>query len=714
MVRRKDWEEAVAGERDGAKPREQVTGVYQASLRRGGYVVPDTAGTPDIRIPPTATGSALHGDHVQVTVLKARPGHQPQGQITRVLRHANHQILGRLTRAGRYCVVHPKNPRIDRVIEIHRQFTPEEVAEGAWVIAEIREWPSGPHEPLIGRLAEVLGSDDAPGLPILLLVREGGIRPEFPAEVEAEAAAFLERPFTPADLAGRRDFRLSRVSTVDPVKAKDFDDAISLEARDEHGWRIGVHIADVAHYVLPGGTIDAEAYERATSIYPVDRVIPMLPEALSNQVCSLRPDEDRLTMTALFTVRLDGSVDGVELCASVIRSARRFAYEEVQGIFEEDDELRHGLKPPERPSPHPRPAINGALREELLEIRQAARALRLARMRRGALDLDLPETEILFDAAGRVSDLRRAEHFEAHQLIEELMIAANEAVARTLEARGFPALFRVHDEPDESKVRSIVPALARLGIPISLRKSGLTREELQKALAAAHKHPAGAIVQRWVLRAMMRAKYQPENIGHYGLASSSYLHFTSPIRRYPDLVVHRVVKALLAGAAPDAPELEALRANLPVWGRHTSQREERAQKIEWNAQEILGLEFMRRYLGDIFDGFISGVSPMGFFVELAQYPVEGLVRIGSLDDDYYELDEDTSIWRGRRSGRTFALGDPATVLIERIDVLASQMDLILLRKTGKGVRAAKGKKMSPGRPFIPPRRGGQGARGRRR
>jgi ribonuclease R len=293
--------------------------------------------------------------------------------------------------------------------------------------------------------------------------------------------------------------------------------------------------------------------------------------------------------------------------------------------------------------------------------------------------LDLPETEILFDSEGRVSDLRRAERFEAHRLIEELMIAANEAVARELERRQLPALFRVHDQPDEAKLRAIAPALARLGIPLPI-KGGISRAQLQQALQSAREHPAGAIVQRWVLRSMMRAKYQPENIGHFGLASACYLHFTSPIRRYPDLVVHRVVKALLRGAPADDPEFVQLKESLPFWGRHTSQREERAQKIEWNAQEILGLEFMRRYLGDIFEGFISGVSPMGFFVELQEYPVEGLVRISQLEDDYYDLDQDYSIWRGRSSGRTFALGDPLTVLIERIDVLAGQMDLTMIRK----------------------------------
>ncbi len=628
----------------------------------------------------------MHGDLVQVEIQRHRHDHQqPQGAIVKILEHANKFILGRLARTGRYAVVTPKNPKINRLVEIHRRITPEEVPDGAWVMVEIRQWSDSPFEPLAGRLTEVLGVDEDKGISILLLIRQKGIVPEFPPEVEAAAAAIKKQHYAhhgKAEYKGRRDFRGERVFTVDPKTAKDFDDAISLlEARSNH-WRIGVHIADVAHFIQPASPIDMEAFDRATSIYPVDRVIPMLPEALSNDLCSLRPNEDRLTMSAIFTVNRSGEISDVELCNSVIHSVRRFYYEEVQGLFNEAD-VAEGLEIDAQEMPHPRPVIDTHLHSDLMAIRKASLALRAARMARGALNLELPETEILFDAEGKVADLRRRDHFEAHELIEELMIAANEAVARQLELHHIPVLFRVHDKPNEGKVRVIAPVLARFNIPIP---SGgiLTREQLQQALNAAREHEAGAIVQRWVLRAMMRARYQPENIGHYGLASESYLHFTSPIRRYPDLVVHRVMKALLEGKRAGDPYFTDLAANLPLWGRHTSGREERAQRVEWDAQEILGLEFMRRYLGDIFDGFISGVNNMGFFVELKDYPVEGLVRVSQLDDDYYELDSEYQVWRGQRSGRVFGLGEPVTVMIERIDVLAGQMDLLLIRKKKTG------------------------------
>ena len=662
------------------KPGGKVSGVFQAGARRGGYLVPDVAGVPDVRIPPRATSTALHGDHVQVRITRAKLGRQVKGEIVRILRHANKRIIGRIVHAGSYAVVHPKNQKIRRVVEIHRRLDPDEVPDGAWVVVEVRQWSASPHEPLIGKLAEVIGVDDDKGLPILLLIRTAGVDLEFPKAVRKEADALLkaEAAATRDHEPERLDLRGKRVFTIDPATAKDFDDAIHLVERLPKGWRIGVHIADVSHYVRPGTALDREAYSRSTSIYPVDRVIPMLPEALSNHLCSLRPGEDRPTLSIFFNVGSSGQVTHVEFHQSRIHSVRRFAYEEVQGLFDAADE-EAGIEVDLPQHPRPRPIVAEALRADLLELRQAGRALNRSRMRRGALDLDMPEPEVHFDAEGAVIDLRYAERFEAHRLIEELMIAANEAVAHRLERRGFPLLFRVHDEPQEDKLAVIAPVLGRLGVPVPSR-GGMTREQLQTALAQARRHPAGVVIQRWVLRAMMRAKYQPENIGHYGLASEAYAHFTSPIRRYPDLVVHRVVKATLFGERPDDESMIELAGELPDWGRHASQREELSQRIEWDAEEICGLMFMRRYLGDVFDGFISGVAGSGFFVALKDYPVEGYVRIAELDDDYYDLDETSLVWRGRGSGRQYALGDAVTVMIQRVDVLAGRMDLALLRQ----------------------------------
>ena len=415
----------------------------------------------------------------------------------------------------------------------------------------------------------------------------------------------------------------------------------------------------------------------------------MLPEQLSNDVCSLRPDRTRLTVTVIFSVDAKGKVRDVELCESVIRSARRFSYEEVQGLFDEADGAQD--------SHHHPPSVDDALRADLFQIRQASSALLSERMRRGALDLDLPETEILFDSKGMVADVRRKERMESHRLIEDLMIAANEAVARELTRNSRPLLYRVHEPPAEASLAALAPALARFGI--GLPGGGtLTQSGLQAALSKASRHPAGAIVQRWVLRAMMRARYQGRNVGHFGLASPCYAHFTSPIRRYPDLLVHRAVKALLGSRDARGSDIEGDADRLEEWGKHISQREERAQRIEWDAEKILTLEFMRRFLGDVFDGFISGVANRGFFVELIDYPAEGFVPIKTLEDDYFELDEDRIAFRGRRTGRVFAVGDRVRIQIERIDVLAGEMDLNLVRAQTPGAVKRKQAK-GPGQPY---------------
>jgi ribonuclease R len=380
-------------------------------------------------------------------------------------------------------------------------------------------------------------------------------------------------------------------------------------------------------------------------------------------------------MSAIFDIDARGRIGGFEFANSVIHSVRRFAYEEVQALFDATDGTPHaGIGAA--------PEIPEALRADIAELRRAARALRAGRFARGALDLDLPETQIVFDEAHRPIDLRRAPHFEAHELIEEFMLAANEAVARELTAHEYPLLYRVHDEPDAAKVAAVAPVLARMGVALR-HQDRLDRDELRRALELAREHPAGAIAQRLVLRSLMRAKYQPANIGHFGLARECYCHFTSPIRRYPDLVVHRVLKAWLAGRGPGSIEMNELAERLDGWGRHCSTREERAQHIEWDATAILAMQFMKRHLGSIFDAHISGVAPMGVFVELVDYPVEALVRIGNFDDDYYELDDRRMLWQGRGSGRVLAVGDPLTVMIERIDVLAGQMDCIALRRKGR-------------------------------
>lgn len=684
----KDRDGAPSGSSSRLQAGELYTGIFQSGGRRGGFVVLEGENLPDVFVPSADAGSALHGDQVRVRVNRFPSGRAPVGEVERVLRHANKFIVGQINRSRRISVVKPKNTKIGRMIEIKRQFPQDEVPDGSWVIAEITSWPRSPKEPLVGKLSEVLGVEGDRRLPVLLLIREKGVVPEFPDEVEADAKAAAAGPIPEDEIARRRDWRAERVVTIDPKTAKDFDDAINLFEKLTDGWRVGVHIADVSHYVHPGTALDNEAYDRATSVYPVDRVIPMLPEVLSNGACSLNPGEDKLVMSAVFTVHSNGKVSDVEIHNGVIRSMRRFNYQEVQGLFDRDDEIKD--------SPHPAPDVPDAILEDLCELRLAARELRRHRERRGSLDLDLPEPEFVFDKNHEIVDLGFRERLEAHRLIEDFMIAANEAVGRELAKAHLPILYRVHEEPDESKLLALRPAFEHLGI--RLPGGRIDQFDLQRALNEVSRQKAGRVLQRWVLRALPRAVYQGKNVGHFGLGSTCYVHFTSPIRRYPDLIVHRAAKALLGSEQDRETWTESASGHLPEWGRHTSEREERAQKIEWDAEKIVAYEFMKRHLGEVFDGFVAGAIGKGFFVELEAYPAEGFVPIKTLDDDYYDLDEKGIAWVGRRSGRTFTVGDPVKVLVERVDPLMGEMDLHLVRKSGaspaprpKGGKGKRGK-----------------------
>ncbi len=654
---------------------ERYTGIFQSASTRGGFVVLESApGLPDIFVPSDLTGAALHGDEVFVHVLRHREGRASEGEIEKVLKHANKQIVGQLRRTGKICLVAPKNRKIRRLVAVRRTFSLDEIPEEAWVVVEIEKWPKGIEEPLEGKVIEVLGTEKDRGLPILLLIRQDGVRSEFPREVEAEAAEIAKRDSGNKIESRRKDLRASRVMTIDPATAKDFDDAIGLIEKRADGWRVAVHIADVAHFVPEGSKTDIEAYDRATSIYPVDRVVPMLPEILSNGICSLRPDEDRRAMSAVFDVSHAGAVSNIELHESVIRSVRRFTYEGAQGLMDRADGIED--------SRHPITEIPPELFSDLMELRAASNALFRARMNRGALDLDLPESEVWFDANGVVAGLQRKERIESHRLIEDLMLAANEAVARELTRLELPLLYRIHESPAEDKLLALAPVLAKFGLRLP-SKGSVSQAQLQEAIRKAQAHPAGAIAQRLVLRSLMRAQYRGNNVGHFGLASGCYTHFTSPIRRYPDLIVHRAVKAAISGEAAMTAWRERAAPRMEEWGRHTSGREERAQEIEMQAKKIVTLEYMKRFTGDVFDGFISGLISRGFFVELTEYPAEGFVPVASITDDFYDYDSETMTLFGRRGQRAFSLGDPVKVQIGRVDILAGEMDLNLVRGESK-------------------------------
>jgi len=571
-----------------------------------------------------------------------------------------------------------------------------EVPEGQFAVVAVERGAGG--EPR-GRLLEVLGDVATPGVDVEVVLRHYDIPRHFPDEVLAAAAGLPADP-GPADWEGRDDLRGQVVVTIDGETARDFDDAVSIERRPEGTFRLGVHIADVAHYVAPESALDLEAYHRGTSVYYPERVVPMLPEALSNGLCSLRPDVPRLTLSVFLDVDRDGAVVARRFAETVIRSARRLTYGEVRRLLEE---------------PHPGDGARyGPVLNALRDMRELTGALHEARGRRGSLDFDLPEGNVELDTDGTVVGILPYERNVAHRLIEEFMIAANEAVAHELVRRGSPGLFRVHDPPGRERLEELAELLRPLGLQLTrdpAELDDLPPAALQQVLKQVEGRPDEPFLSALVLRTMQRAVYSPECRGHYALASRYYTHFTSPIRRYPDLVVHRCLKALLRGEDPAHPaggrdenERAALAARLAAIAEQTSATERRAEQSERDLLQWKKVRFLAGRAGERFRGRVTGVQPFGLFVQLEDYHVDGLVPIRTLADDYYLYEPEAHRLIGERRGRVFQLADPVEVELTGADLRHRGLDLKILGMPEPPPRAA-------GRPAGKGRAGERAARG---
>jgi len=676
--------------------------------RKGfGFVIPDP-GSPeadqigDIYVSRKGLGEALNNDRVHVRLLPSRPpigpasGMRREGRIIDVVERATSKIAGTFLPNRRGGTVIPHDTTIGRTITVPRPPVKLNVTEGAYVLAEITMWTAST-EPLLGKVVELLGYPDDTGIDVTLIVRSAGVDPEFPPEVLQESEAVPEE--IPAEEIERRtDFRGLATFTMDGPTAKDFDDALSLERLDNGRVRLGVHIADVSYYVREGMPLDLEAFDRGTSIYPVDRVVPMLPEKLSNGVCSLRPNEDRLTMSCLMDIDDEGRVSNYSVHQGIIRSRHRLIYEDVQALM--DGKAEPGLA-----------RKLGDIVPELEELYRLRKILTEMRLRRGSLDLDVPEVEIQFDEEGNVSNVVRRSRLEAHRVVEECMLIANEVVATHLYNLHVPSVYRVHEDPDLDKLRQLQPVLAHLGVKFPGRKD-IDAFAIQSAIKKTSATAAGSIARRLILRSMMRARYLDENLGHYGLGSACYTHFTSPIRRYPDLLVHRLLRETMEHGAPTKgkyrppvfgvglDEDENAKAggrsggsnalpperyrhwerHLPQWTRQSSERERRAEEIEREAVAAKSIEYMRKFIGETFRGMISAITNFGFFVELEKIPVEGLVHISHLQDDFYEFDAEHMRLTGRDSGRVFKLGDQVVVQVESASVATTELNFDLVEK----------------------------------
>ena len=620
-----------------------------------GFVAPD-AGGDDVYLPPREMREVIHGDRVAVRIARTDERGRAEGRLVEVVERNTREVVGRYVHESGLGFVIPDNPRISHTVAVPPRGRAG-AKPGQIVVAELTEQPGRGTQP-IGRIVEVLGDAGAPGIETDIAIRAHGLPFRWPQEAldEAEGWGDRVRPSAKQDRVDLRDFPLV---TIDGPDAKDFDDAVWCEP-DGKGFRLIVAIADVSHYVRPGAALDEEARNRGTSVYFSRKVIPMLPEGLSNGLCSLNPHVDRLCMVCDMRVGPGGKVTASTFYEAVMRSSARLTYDEVAGILVEGDPALR--KRYDRLVPH------------LEHLQGVWRALARARSRRGAIDFDLPEVRMIFDPKGRVARVEPRERNDAHRIIEECMIAANVEAARFLERHKLPTLFRVHAGPDEDKLGELKAFLGAFGISLPTRER-LEPRHVSDIVRQVSGRPDAALIEAVVLRSMKQAVYQPENVGHFGLALPRYAHFTSPIRRYPDLLVHRAIRHALSGAP--AREFVHAPAQMEQLGRHCSACERRADEATREAMDWLKCEFMQDRVGEEFDVIVTGVVDFGLFVQIPEYQIDGLVHVSSLGGDYYQRDAVHHRLVGERTGRVFRLTDRLTVRLARVNLDDRKIDFEL-------------------------------------
>jgi ribonuclease R len=640
-----------------SKPHEKgaLLGVFRRTSKGFGFVrpLPNSSWTDQIYIPIDAGRDASSGDEVLVKIVKRPkgPGRNAEGRVVRVVARATGQFVGTYYERGGEGYVQVDGSIIHAPVAVGDPGA-KGARPGDKVALEMVRFPT-PELDGEGVITEVLGPRGQPGVDTLTVIRAFNIPDTFDDETLDEARR-LAKAFSEDDIGARLDLREVLTVTIDPGNARDFDDAITL-SRDEQGyWNLGVHIADVSHFVRPGSAIDQTARKRGTSVYLPDRVIPMLPEVLSNSLASLQAGKVRYTVSALLQFNAEGIRTDRSFARSAIRADHRFSYEQAFEVMK-NPEAEH-------------PGVSREVVEMLGRMLELAMILRRRRFERGALELNMPEVEIDLGEQGEVVGAHLASHDESHQVIEEFMLAANEATASHLTEAHVGFLRRGHADPDPLRLREFAEFIRGLGFKIDKPQS---RFELQRILAEAASTPEAYAVHYGLLRSFKQAVYTPERVGHYALASDDYCHFTSPIRRYPDLQVHRQLVTLLEGKKPSSDHEE-----LTVLAEHCSRTERRAEAAERELVKIKLLTYLERRVGETFHSVIIGVEDFGLFCRLIELPVEGLLRVSSLTDDYYYLEEGTHTLIGRRSGRRYRLGDSLTVQIVRVDVDRRELDLV--------------------------------------
>ncbi|GGB35988.1 ribonuclease R [Lentibacillus populi] len=637
-----------------------IRGRIQMHAKGFAFLIPDDEDQRDIYIHHSDMASAMNNDKVLVRLeKKSDGGSRPEGTVIRILERAVHTVVGTFEDNRAFGFVIADDKRIPNDIFVPKGMTMGAVS-GHKVIVHITKYPED-RKSAEGEIIQILGHKNDPGIDIVSIIYKHGIKIDFPDEVLAQAANAPDT-IKEEEIVLRRDLRDETIVTIDGADAKDLDDAVSVKQLDNGNYQLGVYIADVSYYVKEGTPMDKEAFERGTSVYLVDRVIPMIPHRLSNGICSLNPQVDRLTLGCQMEINTKGEVINHDIFQSVIKTTERMTYRDVNKILvDKDKELRDKYD---------------ALVPMFEKMEKLAAILRGKRMGRGAIDFDFKEAQVLVDENGKAEDVILRERSVAERLIEEFMLAANETVAEHFHWMDVPFIHRIHEEPDQGKLQHFFEFLAGLGYVVKGTANEVHPQALQKVIEEVQGKPEEMIVSKLMLRSMKQAKYDPQSIGHFGLATEFYTHFTSPIRRYPDLIVHRLIRTYLIEKQMDKQTIQAWKERMPEIARHTSEMERTAVDAERETDDLKKAEYMQDRIGEEYTGVISSVTNFGMFVEL-ENTVEGLVHVSTLTDDYYHYDERNQALIGERTSNMYRIGDEVRVRVESVNLDERAVDFEL-------------------------------------
>ncbi|MEK5084454.1 ribonuclease R [Bacillus sp. FSL H8-0515] len=641
-----------------------IKGKISAHAKGFAFLLPEDTSLSDVFIPPTELNTAMNGDIVMVRLNSQSSGSRQEGTVIRILERAIQRVVGTYTETRNFGFVIPDDKKITSDIFIPKNGK-NGAAEGHKVVVKLTSYPEGRMN-AEGEIETILGHKNDPGIDILSVIHKHGLPGEFPADAMEQASSTPDT-IDEKDLKDRRDLRDQVIVTIDGADAKDLDDAVTVTKLDDGSYKLGVHIADVSHYVTENSPIDKEALERGTSVYLVDRVIPMIPHRLSNGICSLNPKVDRLTLSCEMTINSQGQVTEHEIFQSVIKTTERMTYSDVNKILVDDDEeLKQKYEP---------------LVPMFKDMERLAEILRDKRMNRGAVDFDFKEAKVLVDDEGAVKDVVIRERSVAEKLIEEFMLVANETVAEHFHWMNVPFIYRIHEEPNAEKLQKFLEFVTTFGYVVKGTAGNIHPRALQSILDAVRDRPEETVISTVMLRSMKQAKYDPQSLGHFGLSTEFYTHFTSPIRRYPDLIVHRLIRTYLINGKVDEATQEKWAERLPDIAEHTSSMERRAVDAERETDDLKKAEYMLDKIGEEFDGMISSVTNFGMFVELPN-TIEGLVHVSFMTDDYYRFDEQHFAMIGERTGNVFRIGDEITVKVVDVNKDERNIDFEIVGMKG--------------------------------